>query len=347
MKGSFLLTGAFIFCIHMSYSQKKDLTDKLQLVDSGFIFSDAPFLSCHASSVCMLPDEEIIAAWFAGKAEGDPDVSIWMSKMRNGEWSEPKEIANGLQQDGSQFACWNPVLFRSNEGILFLFYKVGPSPQTWWGEVKTSENDGTTWSDARRLPEGFLGPIKNKPIQLRNGDILYPSSTESENDNTWEIHLERSDGKGNNWRKIYINCDTFDVIQPTLLTYPNGSMQLLCRSRENLIAQSWSFDGGETWEKVTATSLPNPNSGIDGVSLENDLQLLVYNPLLAKQNWWEGRSVLKVAVSADGQLWKDVFTLENHPAGEYSYPAVIQSPDGIIHITYTFERRKIKHVSLR
>lgn len=330
----------------MSYSQKKGLPDKLQLVDSGFIFSNAPFLSCHASSVCMLSDDELIAAWFAGTAEGNPEVAIWMSKMKNGEWNEPKEIANGLQQDGSQFACWNPVLFRSNEGILFLFYKVGISPRTWWGEVKTSEDDGTTWSGARRLPEGFLGPIKNKPIQLKDGDILYPSSTESENDNTWKIHLERSDSKGNNWRKIYIDCDTFDVIQPTLLTYSNGSMQVLCRSRENLIAQSWSFDGGETWEKITATSLPNPNSGIDGVTLENDLQLLVYNPLLAKQNWWEGRSVLKVAVSADGQLWKDVFTLENHTAGEYSYPAIIQGPDGIIHITYTFDRHKIKHVSL-
>jgi alpha-L-fucosidase len=295
----------------------------------------------------MLSDDELIAAWFAGTAEGNPEVAIWMSKMKNGEWNEPKEIANGLQQDGSQFACWNPVLFRSNEGILFLFYKVGISPRTWWGEVKTSEDDGTTWSGARRLPEGFLGPIKNKPIQLKDGDILYPSSTESENDNTWKIHLERSDSKGNNWRKIYIDCDTFDVIQPTLLTYSNGSMQVLCRSRENVIAQSWSFDGGETWEKVTATSLPNPNSGIDAVTLENGLQLLVYNPLLAEQNWWEGRSVLRVAVSAEGQLWKDVFTLENHTAGEYSYPAVIQSPGGTIHITYTFERRKIKHVSLR
>ena len=328
-------------------AQPNHLPDKLELIDSGFIFQEAPFNSCHASTICGLPNGRLIAAWFGGTAEGNSDVSIWISTMTEGRWNAPKEVANGKQKNGIQFACWNPVLFRNSKGLLFLFYKVGTSPRTWWGEMKTSTDDGVTWSQAHKLPNGFLGPIKNKPIRLNDGDILHPSSTESEEDNTWKIHLERSDGEGNNWIKINIDCDTFNVIQPTLITYPGDSMQLLCRSRENLIAQSWSFDGGETWGKVTHISLPNPNSGIDAVTLKSGLQLLVYNPLPPEKNWWEGRSILKVAISKDGHSWKDVFTLENHNTGEYSYPAVVQSADGSIHITYTYDRKYIKYVHLR
>jgi predicted neuraminidase len=53
---------------------------------------------------------------------------------------------------------------------------------------------------------------------------------------------------------------------------------------------------------------------------------------------------LNVAISSDGQNWKDVAVLENEPNGEFSYPAVIQAADGKVHITYTWKRKKIKHV---
>lgn len=212
--------------------------------------------------------------------------------------------------------------------------------------MKVSSDNGLTWSVAKKLPEFFLGPIKNKPVQLNNGDILYPSSTESANDK-WLIHIERSDSTGNNWRRSNIDCDTFNVIQPGLLVYDNNRMQLLCRSRQNVIAESWSFDGGNTWKRLQATSLPNPNSGIDAVTINNRVQLLVYNPSIAGKDWWQGRSVLKVSVSANGHLWKDVYTLENHREGEYSYPAVIRGTDGTIYISYTVLRKKIKYVRLK
>ena len=96
-----------------------------------------------------------------------------------------------------------------------------------------------------------------------------------------------------------------------------------------------------------STSNANPNSGTDAVTLHNGWQLLVYNPLLAGKEWWEGRSVLRVALSADGINWKDAFTLEDHREGEYSYPAVIQTKDGVIHITYTHARSRIRHVQLK
>src|SRR4030095_3557403 len=155
----------------------------LKLLDSNFIFLKSDFESCHASTICELPGElsagrqdRLMAAWFGGRHEGSEDVARWHSVFENGSWSKPTELANGLQSDGTRYPCWNPVLFRTTRGTLFLNYKVGPSPSEWWAEQKISKDEGKTWSSAQRLPAGFLGPIKNKPLQLSSGDILYPSS---------------------------------------------------------------------------------------------------------------------------------------------------------------------------
>jgi len=320
---------------------------KVEIIQSTTIFEKASFESCHASTLVDLGKGKIMAAWFGGKHEGSKDVVIWSSIKTGKQWNLPIEIANGRINDSSRFACWNPVLFKTKNGTLFLHYKVGPNPRTWWAEYKTSVNNGKTWSKAQKLPKDFLGPIKNKPIQLSNGTILYPSSTESLDEKTWAIHIEKSDAEGKNWKKITINCDTFGVIQPSILTYPNGRLQLLCRSRQNVIVESWSKNNGETWSKLKATQLPNPNSGSDAVTLNDGRQLLVYNPLTAGKNWWEGRSVLKLAISTNGENWQDIYTLESHAKGEYSYPAIIQDKSGNIHLSYTAERKKITYAEIR
>ena len=141
-------------------------------VVSEFIFKSAPFPSCHASTIVETKSGQLLAAWFGGTSEGHPDVGIWLSRQVNGQWTAPVEVANGLQADGTRHPCWNPVLFQPKDGPLMLFYKVGPNPRSWWGLLRTSDDDGRNWSAARRLPEGILGPIKNKPVQLANGDIL-------------------------------------------------------------------------------------------------------------------------------------------------------------------------------
>ncbi|MBO9674693.1 MAG: exo-alpha-sialidase [Sphingobacteriaceae bacterium] len=320
---------------------------KVEIIQSAFIFEKVPFEACHASTLVDMGKGKIMAAWFGGKHEGSNDVVIWSSIKTGTQWSKPVEIANGIINDTSRLACWNPVLFKTKSGTLFLHYKVGLNPRTWWAEYKTSVNNGKTWSEARKLPKDFLGPIKNKPIQLANGNILYPSSTESPDEKTWHIHIEKSDAKARNWKKININCDTFGVIQPSILSYPKERLQLLCRSRQNVIVESWSEDMGETWSELKPTQLPNPNSGSDAVTLKDGRQLLIYNPLTAGKNWWEGRSVLKLAISADGKNWKDIYTLEDHSEGEYSYPAIIQSDDGLIHLSYTSLRKKIKYFCIK
>jgi predicted neuraminidase len=318
---------------------------KPKVITAEFIFEKAPFKACHASTIVELENGNIMCAWFGGANEGAVDVKIWYSVRDGRSWSKPKVIATG-KENGKSSPCWNPVLFKTKAGLLMLFYKVGPNPRAWWGEMKTSKDNGKTWSEAVRLPDGLYGPIKNKPIQLENGQILYGSSTESLDEKTWNIHLEKSDSKGANFKKIEIDNGIYGVIQPSILQHKDGSLQLLCRSRQNVVVSTWSKDDGETWQPLKALDLPNPNSGTDAVSLANGKQLLVYNPLTAGQNWWEGRSALKLASSTNGTDWNDIYTLENHKKGEYSYPAIIQSTNGHIHITYTSERKKIKYIKL-
>lgn len=305
---------------------------------SGFIYQpgDVDFPSCHASTI-VETNSGFLAAWFGGTEERNPDVCIYASASINGKWSNPEKVADGLQ-NGKQYPCWNPVLFRKDNGDIVLFYKVGPDPRSWWGLYKVSKDDGKTWSPAHTIPDGLLGPIKDKPVRLADGTILCPSSVETPAN--WKIHLETTGQDLKNWKKIDIDNNGLNSIQPTLLFYPEGKMQLLCRSRNKQINNVWSHDGGKTWSALEPTSLPNNNSGIDAVTLADGRQLLVFNPVT------KGRNVLGVAVSKDGNNWDAAVLLENDPdrEAEFSYPAVIQAKDGLVHITYTWNRKLIKHV---
>jgi predicted neuraminidase len=300
-----------------------------------FIFEQAPFAQSHASTLAET-DDGLVAAWFGGTRERHADVGIWLARRTSKGWSAPTEVANGVQADGKRYPCWNPVLFRPQRGPLLLFYKVGHDPARWWGMLMTSSDGGHSWSRPARLPEGVLGPAKNKPIELADGTLLSPASNEQGH---WQLHIERSHDRGHSWQRdpVLPGSEAFDAIQPTLLAYPSGRIQLLARSRQGRIVESWSENGGVHWSKLAASKLANPNSGIDAVLLRDGRALLVYNPTR-----WR-RSPLRVAISADGAHWRDVLTLEDG-WGEYSYPAVIQTADGLVHVTYTWKRERIKHV---
>lgn len=319
-----------------------------------FIYEQAPFPQCHASTIVETAAGTLLTAFFGGTQEKHPDVGIWVSRREQGRWTAPVEVATGVQfarADGTlvREPTWNPVLFQPRDGPLLLFYKVGPSPQTWWGMLMTSTDDGRTWSEPRRLPEGVLGPIKNKPVQLADGTIFCPSSAESEATG-WTVHFELTRDLGRTWQIVGpINTrQEFNAIQPSVLFHRDGRLQVLCRSKEDVITTSWSADQGRTWGKMTATALPNPSSGTDAVTLADGRQLLVYNPTTRQADGRSGpRSPLCVAISDDGLTWQQVRTLENDDAPNgYSYPAVIQARDGSVHITYTWRRTRIRHVVL-
>jgi predicted neuraminidase len=305
------------------------------VVKAEFIFETAPFPSCHASTI-VETRSGLVAAWFGGTAERNPDVGIWLSRVERGAWTAPVEVANGVQNPQLRYPTWNPVLFQPRTGPLMLFYKVGPSPSTWWGMVMTSTDDGRSWSTPQRLAEGILGPIKDKPVQLRNGDLLAGSSTEH---NGWQVHFERSSDNGRSWVATRPLNDGKEIaaIQPTILSYADGRLQALGRTQSKKIFETWSSDQGETWTPLALMSLPNPSSGIDATTLRDGRQLLVYN------HSPDARTPLNVALSIDGRTWQAALVLEDVP-GQYSYPAVIQTRDGLVHVTYTWKRERIKHV---
>jgi predicted neuraminidase len=307
------------------------------IIKSEFIYQphDVNFPGCHASTIVQISDG-LLTAWFGGTAEKNPDVGIWLSRFNNGSWTKPAEVADGVQYKGKRYPCWNPVLF-NNGGKILLFFKVGPSPSEWWGEMITSDDNGITWSRNCRLPEDIYGPVKNKPVLLGTGELLCPSSTENDG---WRIHMEFTADNGQTWeRTAPLNNKKTGAIQPAILKHPEAKLQLLCRSEVSLILSSWSEDNGRTWSDLTSSGLPNPNAGIDAVTLKDGRHLLVYNHLV------KGRNMLNVAVSDNGTEWKAAVLLENDATGtEYSYPAVIQTNDNLIHITYTWNRKLIKHV---
>ncbi|MBC2608031.1 exo-alpha-sialidase [Pelagicoccus albus] len=321
------------------------------VLESSFINENKSYRECHASSIVDLGNGELLATWFGGTKERNPDVTIWVARYKDGEWSDAEEVADGKQKDGERYPTWNPVLFNPSNGPLQLFYKVGPNPGSWWGMVMTSKNGGKSWSKPTRLEDEFLGPIKNKPIELANGDWLSPSSTEGKYDG-WRLHFERSSDQGKTWEMTppvepgqmgaY-----FDSIQASILDHGDEVLQALSRTKQGVMSSTWSYDNGETWTPTEGTEIPNTGSGADAVTLQDGRHLLVYNHTSGPpERVHKGvRYPLDLAISSDGKTWEHLLTLENVPRGAgYAYPAIIQDEAGLVHVTYTWNRRIIKHV---
>ena len=305
-----------------------------------------------------------MSAWFGGTKEGATDVAIYGAKLHNGNWSPPQELARA---DG--VPCWNPVLFHTRDGRLWLYYKFGLKPTSWLGARKWSSNEGKTWSAEERLPAGILGPIKDKPLVLPNGVIVSGSSVESSN---WAAWIERSEDNGATWTKfgpivILGSADvpdekaiaamraeihpvgdhypprdkTVGIIQPSVVWLSGHHLRFYARSqtRSRLIAVADSIDDGKTWSQPHFIALPNPNSGIDAVHLSDGRVVLIFN------NSFAGRTPLDLAISTDAEHFKIFKILEDGP-GEYSYPAITQARNGDLLITYTWRRETIKFIRI-
>ncbi|MEY2878658.1 MAG: hypothetical protein RLZZ15_1038 [Verrucomicrobiota bacterium] len=316
--------------------------DHPAVVRGEFLYERAPFPSCHASTIVEAAPGKFVAAWFGGTREKHPDVGIWVARHDGAAWSAPVEVATGERPGEPRVPTWNPVLFQPRTGPLLLFFKVGPSPSSWWGEVLSSTDGGATWTNRRRLPDGIFGPIKNKPVQLPHGTILSPTSDET-NDraNLWRVYFERSTDDGATWTKTPFVNDGRDIgaIQPSLLFLGGEKIQAVGRTRQGKVFSITSPDAGRTWGAMTLTALPNPSAGTDALTLADGRHLIVFN------NTPKGRTPLSVALSRDGAEWTHALDLET-ATGEYSYPAVIQARDGRVHITYTWKHEKIRHVVL-
>jgi len=139
-----------------------------------FVFTEAPFPSCHASTVVELRNGDLLSAWFGGTKEGAEDVAIWSSRRSGGAWSAPLELVRE-----PNIPTFNPVLFYTKDGRLWLYYKFGRRPVSWTAGRRWSDDDGATWSEVEHLPAGIYGPIRAKPLVMDDGTIVSGTSVES------------------------------------------------------------------------------------------------------------------------------------------------------------------------
>lgn len=319
-----------------------------------FPVGSTSFPSSHASTIVELKDGNLLAAWFGGAGEGKPDVAIWSARYTAQGWSRPIELARE-----PNIPCWNPVLFHTRDGKLWLYYKFGPNPSEWTAARRFSTNEGLTWSPAEDLPAGIIGPVRAKPLVLSddkpNGgsESTIVSGSSIESYRSWAAWIERGTNNGASWSKIgplvpafpagafpppANGFPNFGIIQPSVVALSPKHLRLYARATEQIhqICIADSYDAGLTWSQPHPIDLPNPNSGIDAVALHDGRVVLIYNDTT------HGRSPLNLAVSTDGEHFHNFATLESEP-GEFSYPAIIQTRRGDLEITYTWNRKSIRH----
>jgi predicted neuraminidase len=345
---TFLLRSTALRCALLVFALATAFSSQAQTQE--FIFDTAPFAQCHASTIVELKGNEYLSAWFGGTAEGAKDVAIWSARRTAAGWSKPVELA---REPGTP--TWNPVLFHAKTGRLWLYYKFGPSFNWWTAARRWSEDEGRTWSPIEHLPAGILGPIRAKPLVLESGLIVSGTSVESYS--SWAAWIERSADNGLTWTKVgpvtlpqlraapqstseKEAATSIGIIQPVVIALGGKHLRLYARSTPQIarICVADSYDLGETWSDARPLDVRNPNSGIDLVRLRDGRIVLIYNDTDS------GRTPLNLAVSTDGEHFKNFAILERDP-GEYSYPAIIEGTDNLLHMTYTFNRKTIRYVT--
>jgi predicted neuraminidase len=305
----------------------------------------ADFPSCHAASIVELPDGTLLSVYFGGSKESADDVEVRLSRKEPGQaWEAPIALTDA-PDDG--LSVENPSIFQDREGKIFVFWKSTHGSPNRIGTFKVSTDGGKTWSEARRMCDKCHGPEKNKAVQLEDGTILCPTSDRNGFFNGGYLFVERSTDGGETWEPVVPPADDGGLPQakqPTIMFHADGRLQMMSRSKGGKIPMVWSSDNGNTWSPMERSVLPANNSGVDAVTLRDGRQFLTYNHVPTKEGSKGGRCFLNAAVSNDGVAWNAALVLGICDGGQFSYPAVIQSRDGLVHIVHTWHRKTIAHI---
>jgi predicted neuraminidase len=309
-------------------------------MDSRVVYeiSERPGL-CHCSSIAETADEGLLCVWYEGAYEGSSDTAIRGCSLPRGaeRWEPPRDL---FRYPGTPLG--NPVLFSlqrdGGRARLYLLFSIllGESWTDSVPYVAVSEDGGHSWANPALLfpKKGLMA--KTRPLELASGRVLVPLYDEA---GYFPVVLVVEDPA--RWAAGRCTAETMArgiAIQPALTELPDGSIMMLCRTNRGGIWKSLSYNGGHSWSLCAATRLANPDSAIDLQRLDRQTLLLAFNDSAVD------RRSLAVALSRDaGRSWSCLAQIEAGP-GEYSYPSLLVDSRGSIHVSYTDNRYRIKHV---
>ena len=311
---------------------------------SELIFDKIPgFPVHHCSSITEAPNGDLLVTWYSGSYESADDQALFISRRKKNSrtWSKPEMLVKSPGKPPG-----NAILWTDGRNRVWLLWgrMEGTQPMmrgTGWDECRlfyrTSSDNGVTWSKDQPFFHDTIGWLpRNLTLRLHDGRLIVPISDELHGHGVDLSFFLSTNDNGTTWTQSGIMRGGE---QPTFIERSDGTLLAYLRVRPN-IKSAESHDGGKTWSEPTATQWKNPDAGISMRKLANGHVILVFN------NQDNSRTPLHIALSTDeARTWHKPLELESNP-GEYSYPSVMQTSDGKIHIIYTFRRYSIKHIEM-
>lgn len=334
-------------------SSDRELNKSPATMTMGYACEDCLVPSVHGASVVETLDGGLFASWFGGSREGGRDVVLWGAELYPGSlsWSAPRRIIGPAETKAALGryikTVGNSVLVRGEQGTLWLYY-VTVSVGGWAASslnVVLSRDEGKTWGAPQRLITSpffnFSTLNKSAAIHYSDGSIGLPVYHELIGKFSQLLHLDHN---GRVLNKFRITQGRH-AIQPLILPLDSKRSISLMRDtgpRPGHVLVSRSEDAGRHWRQDEKLALPNPDSAVTGLRRPDGSLLLVLNDTET------GRNSLALAVSRDdGQSWKTVrhFERDKEAKSEYSYPYLIRSSNGTMHLLYTWNRKRIRHIA--
>jgi len=326
-------------------------------------------MSSHAACLLELPDGAILLVWFSG-AEGSAGVGIVGSRLEPGsrQWSEPINVSF-VEGRSNQ----NPIIFLDPEdGYVYCFHTSqggGEGQGTSYILRVVSIDGGRTWGRATKVESLSTGNgpfVKGRIILSKDRSEwllpMYFTPTMADSGRSHYSAMRRSSDKGITWsEEVPMSSMEQFLVQPSVVRIPQtGTLRAFFRDRQaRWVYTTTSTDDGASWSlRHHHLPVPNNNAGIQVDVLQSGRLVMAFNN---RQGPW--RCPLTLALSdTEGLTWAYMRDVElgcnldtvlpvqkpgkrgRKAFWEYSYPTVMQTHDGHIHVAYTYRRQTIKHV---
>jgi len=226
---------------------------------------------------------------------------------------------------------------RLQTGEIALFYAIKNSWDDCRLYMRTSVDEGATWSDpACTIPDmGYFVVNNDRVVQLKSGRLVVPAARHPRVDGEWSSRgiatCYLSEDVGATWRRAKSELHAPEGVgsglqEPGVIELRDGRLMMLCRTTAGCQFRSYSEDGGVTWSEAVRSDVMSPCSPttLRRIPSTGDI-LMVWNDHsgeLAKLG--QKRTPFTTAISKDeGQTWENTKVLEDDPDGWYCYTSAL------------------------